>query len=100
MSETQIQPIDQEQVVRDAIQLRENEILAYQININNYENILASPFEPTGDEDMDAEMLAYRDQISQLLKSEKREQAKSKLILAALRKQLDGLKGEGGAPAD
>lgn len=91
MTENNIQPLNQEQVLVDAIQMRQNEILVYQINIDNYTAMLAAPYEPTGDADFDAEMLVYRDQIAELLKSEKREQAKSKMVLTALQTQLQAL---------
>lgn len=96
MVENTAQPLDKEQILADAVLARENEILMYQINIDNYQSMLDAPYEPTGDADFDAEMLAYRDQIAELLKSEKREQAKSKMVLAALQQQLAALQqGEG-----
>lgn len=94
MTENNIQPLNQEQVLVDAIQMRQNEILMYQINIDNYQSMLDTPYEPTGDADFDAEMLEYRDKIAELLKSEKREQAKSKMVLTALETQLANFRAQ------
>lgn len=90
-NETTVKPLDRAAVLQENIAIRQNEILMYQINIDNYQSMLDTPYEPTGDTDLDAEMLAYRDQIAELLKSEKREQAKSKMVLAALQAQLQAL---------
>lgn len=97
MTEQSVEPLSHEQVLLDAIQMRENEILSYQININNYTAILEME-DDEDDPDLAEEMASFRQRISDLLKSEKREQKKSKMVLAALRAQLEALQNKRADP--
>lgn len=66
---------------------REQEIMHYQLNIDNYtlalEEIAAMP----GDEA--AELAGFADQIANLLASEILEQKKSKIMLRVIQRQLE-----------
>jgi len=88
-----------------AIEMRENEVYQYQINVNNYSAMLAAciqdpwperllPYRGMGrdqlaqaiadDDDLDlASQLAFRDELRFRIRSEKMECGKSKMMLAA-----------------
>lgn len=69
-----------QQVIADAIEARENEIVLYDINIANYEHAVeASKSEPGMEE--------WVQQLEERLVSERRERRKAELILNALRSQ-------------
>lgn len=87
---TSVAPLSKEQVLIDAIIARQNEILVYQINIDNYAAMLEAA-DDEDDPDIAASMPEHRDRIAQLLKSEKLEQKKSRMVLAQLEKQLAAL---------
>jgi hypothetical protein len=86
MSETNT-PKTREEILRTNLQAREQEVMHYQINIDNYtlalENISAMPIEER------VELAAFYEQLSNLLVSEKMEQRKAKLMMDVLRQQLE-----------
>jgi len=76
------------QILTESIAGRKQEIMHYQINIDNYvfaiEDIEQNP-------NADDDMLAFKATLQDLLASSKREQTKSKIILKALEAQLASL---------
>lgn len=67
-------------IIADAIDAREQEIALYEVNIANFQHIIAAI--PDGDELQD-----FRDQVRQRLDAERREMRKATLVLDALRAQ-------------
>ena len=76
------------EILTESIAGRKQEIMHYQINIDNYvfaiEDIEQNP-------NADDDMLAFKATLQDLLASSKREQTKSKIILKALEAQLASL---------
>lgn len=106
-----IDPEEKKIAIANAIVSREQEIMSYQLNIDNYTAILAAmsdlskdwPPEIAAYANMNPNQIAsmvpedllelvndymYRDRISFLLKTEKIEQSKSKRVLEALKLQM------------
>jgi hypothetical protein len=79
-------PATREEILASSLGDREQEIMHYQINIDNYtlalEEIRALP------QNERAELSGFSDQLRDLLTSEILEQKKAKIILAVLKKQL------------
>lgn len=95
-----------------AIEMRENEVYQYQVNINNFENMISSlgslPAEwpanvskyrgmgrdqlaaaVADDDELDlVSSLAFRDELKLRIRSEKMEQRKAKMILTTLESQV------------
>lgn len=74
------------EILTAALAGRDEEIMYYQININNYTMAIAS-LEGTTDPDM----IEYKAHLENLLASETREQKKVKVIRDALQAQVDAL---------
>jgi hypothetical protein len=89
MSETNTPetPKTREEILRINFEAREQEVMHYQINIDNYTlaltNIAAMPI------DERSELLGFAEQLTGLLVSEKMEQKKAKVMLDVLRQQLE-----------
>ncbi len=87
MTETTEKPeLTREEILSATLKGREQEIMHYQLNIDNYtlalEELAAlSPAEA-------AELSGFADQIKNLLASEKLEQKKSKIMLKVIQRQL------------
>lgn len=77
-----------QQILTDALEAREHSVMLYQINIDNYTYAIA---DIDATENPSQDLLAYREQLVQLLASEKREQSKEQVILRALQAQLAAL---------
>ena len=75
-----------EQILVAAVDMREQEIMRYQINIDNYtlalEHIRSLPAHEQ------EELEAFRQQLSTLLASEKLEQKKAKIMLTVIKQQV------------
>ncbi len=69
-----------QQVIADNITARENEIAVYDINIANYEHVVANA---------PAEMAEFADECKARLEGERRERRKAEMVLTALRAQSD-----------
>ena len=76
-----------EEIFAVNLQAREQEVMHYQINIDNYTLALEHIAAMGADER--AELAGFVEQLSGLLASEKLEQKKAKVMLAVLRSQLD-----------
>lgn len=70
-----------QQVIADNITARENEIAVYDINIANYEHVIAA----TGG---DSSMAEFAAELRQRIDAERHERRKAELILNALRSQV------------
>jgi hypothetical protein len=83
------------EILRSALSVREDEVLNYQVNIDNYVRAIAK---------IDAEyadnppMLAFRDRLAGLLEEHKTEQLKAIVIRDVIVDQLSELEGQSVAP--
>lgn len=75
-----------EKILKDAHKQRVEEVLAYQINIDNY-RLAIFHIEESGDPDLSG----FKTQLETLLKTEVIEQKKSKVMLAVIEKQIGGV---------
>lgn len=74
-----------EKILKDAHKQRVEEVLAYQINIDNY-RLAIFHIEESGDPDLQG----FKGQLETLLKTEVIEQKKSNVMLAVIEKQIGG----------
>lgn len=75
-----------QEILTAALAARQEEVQAYQINIDNYTTAIAL-IDAMPDAER-AEQAAFRKQLSDLLASEKREQGKAKIMMNAIQAQL------------
>jgi len=85
MTETEI-PKTREEILQTNLDARKQEVMHYQINIDNYTLALANIAAMAADER--SELLGFADQLTGLLASERMEQKKAKVMLEVLRQQL------------
>ena len=78
---------DRKEILAVNLQARLQEVMHYQINIDNY-TLALEHIAAMGDDER-AELAGFVEQLSGLLASEKLEQKKAKVMLAVLRSQLD-----------
>lgn len=78
--------LTREDILRSALEQREQEVMHYQINIDNFSLALAE-IESLPVEDR-AELASFASQLRDRLASETLEQKKAKLMLAVLAKQV------------
>lgn len=74
------------EILATALDARRQEVLRYQINIDNYTLALAEIDKLPADEQ--AELAAFADQLRGLLASEKLEQKKAKIMLTVIQQQM------------
>ena len=72
------------EILKSAHEQRINEVLSYQINIDNYK-LAIKHIEQSGD----ADLTEFRGQLERLLSSEIIEQKKAKVMLAVIEQQLE-----------
>tara|TARA_R110000822_G_scaffold187582_1_gene326342 strand:- start:381 stop:644 length:264 start_codon:yes stop_codon:yes gene_type:complete len=84
--ETQEQPKTREEILELSLEARIQEVMGYQINIDNY-TIALSEISKKSQADQ-AELSEFADQIRNLLASEKLEQKKAEIMLAVIQKQV------------
>ena len=80
------QDMTREEILATSLKAREQEIMHYQINIDNYTLALEEIGALSSDER--AELSAFADQIRGLLVSEKLEQKKAKIMLNVIKRQV------------
>lgn len=85
MTETET-PKTREEILQTNLDARKQEVMHYQINIDNYTLALANIAAMAADER--SELLVFADQLTGLLASERMEQKKAKVMLEVLRQQL------------
>ena len=84
--ETKDTPQTREQIITAALEGREQEVMHYQINIDNYSLALQQIDLLPPDEQV--ELREFTKQLKELLSSEKLEQKKSKIMLAVMKAQV------------
>jgi hypothetical protein len=75
-----------EEILKMSLEARIQEVMGYQINIDNY-TIALSEISKKSQEDQ-AELSEFADQLSNLLASEKLEQKKAEIMLAVIQQQV------------
>ena len=80
-------PQTREEILKLSLDARVQEIMHYQINIDNYTIALEKIGNLPDDERI--EMSGFAKQLSTLLSSEKMEQKKSQIMLAVIQQQLE-----------
>lgn len=75
------------EILESAFAARQQEVMHYQINIDNYTIALAKIQELSDEEQ--AELKPFAEQLRGLLASEKLEQKKAKIMLAVVQQQLE-----------
>ena len=80
------EPKTREEILRVNYDARIQEVMHYQINIDNYTLALANIAAMAADER--SELLVFAEQLTGLLASERMEQKKAKVMLEVLRQQL------------
>ena len=80
-------PKTREEILRINLDARVQEVMHYQINIDNYTLALENIASMNADER--AELSGFADQLRGLLASEKLEQKKAKVMLVVLQQQLE-----------
>lgn len=81
------QPQTREDIITAALDGRKQEVMGYQINIDNYTRALEKIAALSADER--AELSGFTEQLRTLLTSEKLEQKKAKIMLEVLQEQVE-----------
>ncbi len=84
--EDQEQPKTREEILEISLEARIQEVMGYQINIDNY-TIALSEIGKKSQADQ-AELSEFADQLRKLLASEKLEQKKAEIMLAVIQQQV------------
>jgi hypothetical protein len=79
--------MNKHEILREALVAREQEVMGYQINIDNYTIALEEISKLSVEEK--TELSGFADQLRTLLSSEKLEQKKSKIMLAVIQRQVN-----------
>jgi hypothetical protein len=79
-------PKTKEEILESSLKAREQEVMHYQINIDNY-TLALQEIDGLPDEER-KELSAFANQLSTLLASEILEQKKAKVMLSVVKKQL------------
>jgi hypothetical protein len=79
--------MNKHEILEEALVAREQEIMGYQINIDNYTIALEEISKLSVEEK--AELSGFADQLRTLLSSEKLEQKKAKIMFAVIQRQLN-----------
>ena len=75
--------MNKQEILKDALVAREQEVMGYQINIDNY-TLAIEHIKTSGDEDL----AEFCQKLESLLASEKLEQKKAKVMLFVVQQQL------------
>lgn len=87
MEQAKETPKTRQEILAMALEAREQEVMHYQINIDNYSLALEEISKLPADERV--EMSKFADQLRELLASEKLEQKKAKIMLAVIKQQVE-----------
>jgi hypothetical protein len=86
MMDNKVEPQTREEILKSSLDARIQEVMHYQINIDNYRIALEEISKMSDDERV---MLAgFSDQLRTLMASEKLEQKKAQVMLTVLQKQV------------
>jgi len=77
--------MNKQDILKQALDARDQEVLGYQINIDNY-RLAIEHIKASGDKDLDE----FLDQLNGLLASELLEQKKAKVMQAVIAQQIGG----------
>jgi len=85
--EKETTPLTREEILKTSLEARIQEVMHYQINIDNY----AIALEEIGNlpPDERAELSAFTEQLRTLLASEKLEQKKAQIMLNVIKRQVE-----------
>ncbi len=83
---TETTPQTREEILASSLTAREQEVMHYQINIDNYTLALEEIGKLPPDER--AELTTFTNQLRDLFDSEKLEQKKAKIMLAVIKQQI------------
>lgn len=86
MSDTPETPKTREEILASSLDARVQEVMYYQINIDNYSIALKKIAELPPSEQL--ELSAFVDQLKTLLASEQLEQKKAKIMLSVIQEQV------------
>jgi hypothetical protein len=81
-----IEPQTREEILKSSLDARIQEVMHYQINIDNY-RIALDEISKMSDDDR-AMLSGFSDQLRTLMSSEKLEQKKAQIMLTVLQKQV------------
>tara|TARA_R110002020_G_scaffold473645_1_gene703237 strand:+ start:522 stop:782 length:261 start_codon:yes stop_codon:yes gene_type:complete len=84
--ENQEQPKTREEILEMSLEARIQEVMGYQINIDNYTMALKEISKKSQTDQ--AELSGFADQLRGLLASEKLEQKKAEIMLAVIQQQV------------
>lgn len=84
--ENQEQPKTRREILKMSLEARTQEVMGYQINIDNY-TIALREISKKSEADQ-AELSEFSSQLSSLLASEKLEQKKAEIMLAVIQQQV------------
>lgn len=79
--------MNKQDILTSALQARQQEVMHYQINIDNY-TLALKEIDNMSEPDK-AELSAFSQQLKDLLASEKLEQKKAKVMLSVIEQQLE-----------
>ena len=86
-TENKTENLSKEELLQNALKAREQEVLYYQINIDNYELALQEIAKmPPSDQ---AALADFAAQLNNLLGTERLEQKKAKVMLSVVKQQLE-----------
>jgi hypothetical protein len=85
--EKETTPLTREEILKASLEARIQEVMHYQINIDNYAIALEEIGNLSPDER--AELSAFTDQLRALLASEKLEQKKAQIMLSVIKRQVE-----------
>ena len=83
---TENKDLTREEILEMSLKAREQEVMHYQINIDNY-TIALEEIDSLPPQER-AEMSSFATQLAELLASERLEQKKAKIMLAVVKKQI------------
>lgn len=84
---TKEKEMTREEILAEALKAREQEIMHYQINIDNYTIALAEIAKLSVEEQV--ELSEFSDRLKELLASEKLEQKKAKIMHIVVKQQVE-----------
>jgi hypothetical protein len=79
--------MNKHEILKEALVAREQEVMGYQINIDNYTIALEEISKLSVEEK--TELSGFADQLRTLLSSEKLEQKKAKIMLTVIQRQVN-----------
>jgi hypothetical protein len=85
--DNKVEPQTREEILKCSLDARIQEVMHYQINIDNY-RIALEEISKLGDDDR-AMLSGFADQLRTLMSSEKLEQKKAQIMLSVLKKQVE-----------